>query len=114
MQRHLALVEHIIEGRPTATGVVFRVRTEQLLAAYHANVGSLLVEFVVLSSEGSLGAGLLRHVVLQRAQFGEQFGLVLHAHGVVFAFGTGRLLAIAALSIEPEINQIFTIFNKLN
>lgn len=94
MKRHLALVEHIVERRPTASGVVFRVRAEQLLAAHHTDVGSLFVEFVVLAGEGALGAGLLGHVVLQWSQLSHQLGLVLHAHGAAAGFGTRRLLTI--------------------
>lgn len=68
VQRHLALLEHIVERRPAAAAVVLGVRREQVLAAHDALVNAFVVAFVVFAGEGAFGARLLRHLVLDGGQ----------------------------------------------
>ena len=45
----LCIIGHIVEGRPTASGMIFRLRCEQLFPAHKAVVGAglvVVVEFV--------------------------------------------------------------------
>src|SRR5690606_15440466 len=66
------------EGRPAALGVELRLAAEQLGAAAPAAIDADGLVVLVLTAEGTLGAGLAQHVVLRGAQLGAPllFGLV--------------------------------------
>lgn len=46
VQGDLALIQHIVEGRPTTSCVEFRAGTEEFLAAHDADVGAHLAVLV--------------------------------------------------------------------
>lgn len=68
VQRHLALLEHIVERRPAAAAVVLGIGREQVFAAHDALVDAFVVALVVFAGEGAFGARLLRNLVLDGGQ----------------------------------------------
>lgn len=78
VQCYFSLFKNIVECRPTAAGIVFGVRTEQILAAHDAFVDAFVVDFIVFAGERTFSASLLRHLILHRGQSFSQFVFCFH------------------------------------